>query len=427
VVVPVQVVIIYSPQDIAARDALSAALRKAGANVWYDAVSQAKDQALTAFRREARRRSVVLALVTREALESAWVKQQLALIHEDYQREPNRLLLALSAEQSGASDLATREWLRDYRRVELVEARLTAEVIERTVQLLTLSAARTVAQAADTLEDMVTRGKVLLAWQAYEEAAQALRRAVQLEAASFVAWFSLGYAYGCLVRWEEALEAYERALALMPGHAGGLNNKGEALYNLRRYQLALAAYEQAIELDAAYALKDPRMALADYERAITLDSDYAAPWNNRGVVYNDAGRQNEATAAFDRALRIDPRYAAAWNNRGNAQGDLRRYGKALNDYDRALALEPEYASAHYNKGNALYSLRRYRQAVASYDRALRAEPSNTAAWINKGAAQYELRDYDEALTSYNRALTLDANSLAAWQGKALTSRDATHV
>jgi alkylation response protein AidB-like acyl-CoA dehydrogenase len=66
-VVQIQVVIIYSPQDTAARDALSAALRKAGADVWYDAVSQAKEQALTAFRREARRRTVTLALLTREA------------------------------------------------------------------------------------------------------------------------------------------------------------------------------------------------------------------------------------------------------------------------------------------------------------------------------------------------------------------------
>jgi tetratricopeptide (TPR) repeat protein len=264
------------------------ALRKAGADVWFDAVSQAKDHALTAFRREARRRTVTLALLTREALESAWVKRQLALIHEFYQREPNRLLLALSAEQSGAGDLAPGEWLRDYRRIELVEARLTAEVIERTVQLLTLSAARNVAQVSDTLEDILTRGKVWLAYQSYEEAVQAFRRAVQLEAASFVAWFSLGYALGRLVRWEEALEAYERALALVPDHSGGWNNKGEALYNLRRYQLALAAYERAIELDAQYAvawnnrgvaryaLKDSRLALADYERAIELDADYAA-------------------------------------------------------------------------------------------------------------------------------------------------------
>src|SRR5262249_12671460 len=153
------------------------------------------------------------------------------------------------------------QWLRDYRRVELVEARLSAEDIERTVQLLTLGAVRKVAQAADTLEELVTRGKVLLAWQAYEEAAPAWRRAGQLQAASFVAWFSLGYTVGRLYRWEEALEAYERALALLPDHSGGWNNKGEALYHLRRYQLAVAAYERAIALDAAYAVA----------------------WNNRGV------------------------------------------------------------------------------------------------------------------------------------------------
>ena len=48
-VVQIQIVIIYSPQDIAARDALSAALRKAGADVWYDAVPGVKGQALVSY------------------------------------------------------------------------------------------------------------------------------------------------------------------------------------------------------------------------------------------------------------------------------------------------------------------------------------------------------------------------------------------
>jgi tetratricopeptide (TPR) repeat protein len=54
----------------------------------------------------------------------------------------------------------------------------------------------------------------------YEEALHEFQRAIQLEAASFIAWFSLAYAYGRLLRWEEALDAYERALALTPDHAG---------------------------------------------------------------------------------------------------------------------------------------------------------------------------------------------------------------
>ena len=49
--VQIQIVIIYSPQETAARDALAAALRQAGADVWYEEVSRAKDQALAAFHR----------------------------------------------------------------------------------------------------------------------------------------------------------------------------------------------------------------------------------------------------------------------------------------------------------------------------------------------------------------------------------------
>jgi hypothetical protein len=80
--VQIQIVIIYSPQETATRDALAAALRQAGADVWYEEVSrakeQAKDQALAAFRREVRRRAVVLALVSREALAVERIQRQMA-------------------------------------------------------------------------------------------------------------------------------------------------------------------------------------------------------------------------------------------------------------------------------------------------------------------------------------------------------------
>src|SRR6185312_7286580 len=132
-------------------------------------------------------------------------------------------------------------------------------VVEQALRLLTLSAAAS--SAADTIDDILTRGKALLARQAYEEALREFQRATQLATTSFVAWFCVGYAYGCLLRWDQALDAYERALTLTPDHAGALNNKGEALYNLGRYQLALAAYE----------------------RALALDAKNAVAWNNRGV------------------------------------------------------------------------------------------------------------------------------------------------
>src|SRR5690349_620157 len=98
-VVHIQVLIIYSPQESATRDALVAALRQAGADVWYDEAGRTKDQALAAFRREARKRAVVLALLSREALAVERIQRQLALIQELYRREPQRLLLAFSGEQ----------------------------------------------------------------------------------------------------------------------------------------------------------------------------------------------------------------------------------------------------------------------------------------------------------------------------------------
>src|SRR5262245_51040488 len=224
-VVQIHVLIISSPQESATRDALAIALRRSGVDGGYEEVSRAKDQALAALRREARRRAVVLALLSREALAAERVQRQLAVIHEFYQREPQRLPLAFGGEQLTALDVNNRLYVRDFRQIDVV-AGSPSEVTERALRLLTLTATTTGASGADTLDDMLTRGKALLARQAYAEALREFQRAIQLEVASFVAWFCLGYAYGRLRRWEEALEAYERALTLSPDHAGSLNNKG---------------------------------------------------------------------------------------------------------------------------------------------------------------------------------------------------------
>jgi hypothetical protein len=153
--VQIQIVIIYSPQETATRDALAAALRQAGADVWYEEVSRAKDQALAAFRREVRRRAVVLALLTREALAVERIQRQMALIHEFYQREPQRLLLAFSSEQITAIDINNRLFVRDYRQVEVVSLR-PADVTEQALRLLTLTTAAA-ASVANTLDDVVRR------------------------------------------------------------------------------------------------------------------------------------------------------------------------------------------------------------------------------------------------------------------------------
>lgn len=60
---------------------------------------------------------------------------------------------------------------------------------------------------------------------------------------------------------------------------------------------------------------DHGKALKDLEMAIKLDPHCASAYNNRGVVYGDLGRLEDAVREYSKALEIDPCHVIATRNR----------------------------------------------------------------------------------------------------------------
>jgi hypothetical protein len=102
---------------------------------------------------------VAVALLTRAALHSAWMQRQMALIHEFYQREPTRLLLALARDHLEASDLNAWSFLTAYRRIDATGSAgyPSEETLQRTLDLLTLAPVSAATQRSTTLDDLLTR------------------------------------------------------------------------------------------------------------------------------------------------------------------------------------------------------------------------------------------------------------------------------
>jgi tetratricopeptide (TPR) repeat protein len=171
-------------------------------------------------------------------------------------------------------------------------------------------------QPAESLDDLLSQGKALIAQKKYAEAIPYLERATQRDPRSFDAWANLGYMYIETGRPADGLAANDRALALDDKQAWVWNNKGFALRALTRHEEALACYD----------------------RALALDPNYRDAWYNKGISLNDLNRSEEALVALDRALALDPNFAFAWNNKGLALYALNR-SEALACYDRALAVE----------------------------------------------------------------------------------------
>ena len=91
--------------------------------------------------------------------------------------------------------------------------------------------------------------------------------------------------------------------------------------------------------------------------------DKAGSYNNRGVIYFDEGKYEEALRDFEQALVIMDSLAAAHINRGYTLVAQKRWADSLPSFDRGIELgAPDPARAHFNRAIAHEELGDVREA-----------------------------------------------------------------
>lgn len=111
------------------------------------------------------------------------------------------------------------------------------------------------------------------------------------------------------------------------------------------------------------------------EDEASAPSERAGSYNNRGVLFFDAGKYDEALADFDQALVLMNSLAAAHINRGYTLVAQKRWADSLPSFDRGIELgAPDPARAHYNRGIAHEELGHVRDAYYDYKKAAELDP-----------------------------------------------------
>ncbi len=162
-----------------------------------------------------------------------------------------------------------------------------------------------------------------LARQDYTESVKDFDRAIALGTRGTpgedLPWYGKGASLILLGRYDEALQAIDKALDLNPRNEVAWLNKGNALTKMGRLLDALRCFNAAIKVNPAYEvawnnkgntlarLGHYEEALACYERALEIDKDYRGAWVNKGYVLTKLGRYDEATSCADRVLRLNER------------------------------------------------------------------------------------------------------------------------
>lgn len=211
--------------------------------------------------------------------------------------------------------------------------------------------------------------------------------------------------------------------ALFPVSIDRLRSFGDPLALWQDAEKLLRARPQAIGAERihnnmAFALKEKGRlaeALQVYERAIELNPAKALTYNDRGVVYMELGRIEEALGDFNKALDLIAHGPPLRSNRSPEVEALAHYNigivhfrrrepePALERYNRSLQLNPRYSQAYNNRGVLLFSQGRYREALPDFERAVALERRNVQARYGLGLVQQKLGRAEAASTNIGEA------------------------
>ena len=150
------------------------------------------------------------------------------------------------------------------------------------------------------------------------------------------------------------------------------------------------------------------LALADYNLALDYLPDDPITLNNLGLTLARMSYFPEAADYYTRALILDPDYSLVFLNRGIVYQEMERIDDALADFEAAIELnhQPEYLPYYYiaELWRAQGSLP---EAIYWYESAVGINPDFAQGWKMLGDLRYERGDYAQAGTYYERYLYLE--------------------
>jgi tetratricopeptide (TPR) repeat protein len=90
---------------------------------------------------------------------------------------------------------------------------------------------------------------------------------------------------------------------------------------------------------------DLRGAVGEFAESVRLDPAEPVYWNNLGGAYRDLGEFGKSLAALDQATRLAPRMLDPYYNRGALYLQVGRKNEARRQFLLALEIDPSFAPA----------------------------------------------------------------------------------
>jgi len=250
-----------------------------------------------------------------------------------------------------------------------------------------VAADKAVAAGASNAMAHLARGEALTALGRNAEAEQALKRAVELDPKSALA-------YSRLARTQVAQGGRVADAIASARHATELDDKlGEGF----------AILGVSILADNPKNWSD---AIAQAQQGAFLDPGNPLVQTGVGKIFEANGQFEQAAGAYRKALHTDAGFAPgrlaliqAELNRGNREAALAEAKKAATDMPTSPEIQMLIGEMAVRKGD-------YAEALGALERATKGLPGNPDGWALLGRAYHFNRRYDEAADAYKKAVSL---------------------
>jgi len=234
-----------------------------------------------------------------------------------------------------------------------------------------------------TVEDFVTRGKILMGSSDYFGALDAYEQAIALSPTNYQAWRDKALCLKELKHYDEAMQALNTILPIYKEKPELWSTAGDILLvDMQKYTESIPFFEKAVSLDArdthslvnlAFSYDkagNPERALETYRQALEINPSLTDAWNKAGNILTRAGRFDEAVQMYDKGISIDPGNAFILNNKGYSLYLAGNYPDALESLQKAVILNPEYKSAWKNLGDVFKAMGRLTDSESAYAKAV---------------------------------------------------------
>jgi serine/threonine-protein kinase len=194
---------------------------------------------------------------------------------------------------------------------------------------------------------------------------------------------------------------------------------------------SISLFKRAIELDPHFALaysglgkaywrkykltKDSELlekARSSCSRAVEISDNLASVHVMLGIIYGEAGKNEDAIQEFKQALLLDPVNFGALHQLAKVYENIERLEKAEEIYKEAIKLKPSYWYGYSQLGYFYYIYGRNVEAEKMYRRSTELMTENVLDYNNMIAIYYLVGQNDQAEAMFEKSIAIKPGSVA---------------